>query len=235
MSIRLISFPITPNPNAIMWDDDEEGPMQNFNFIPVNWDVESNDANLYSMMLLQQVRNNIIEYHNQPIHTKDDDGIWMDLFYRDISATSQFNFDSKTYANVLIYDGEYYGHIYSWTTPKSPDICFAIGIRARVDFQSLKGTNKALPNISYYLLEALRRFACCKGCKRIVIPRPFPIMQHILSKLQFHHESISEVGIGVSVSNGTVDLDPQYEVEVYYSNDMITPFVGSDISYIFIA
>src|SRR5690625_2651639 len=83
------------------------------------------------------------------------------------------------YVVVLLYKGEYYGHIYTWRLiGEHSDICMAVGIRGRVDLIFL---GDRLQDLSRYLFEGVRMFALSKGCHSIVVPLPY---EHMKFKLQ---------------------------------------------------
>ena len=126
-------------------------------------------------------------------------GDYIEVLSRDQDALNQINFTVETNAVVLLYGGMYYGHIYSWVSPTNPSICFAMGIRNRIDSVFVRETSEHLPNISGYLLEGVRRFAINKGCNKIFIVNPKPIMEKILPKYGFEKQSINRSIIGKSI------------------------------------
>lgn len=117
---------------------------------------------------------------------------YMDIFARDNEALEQYKFKNQIYAIVLLYNNEYYGHIYTWISYKRT---FAIGIRARVDNLFLPDENK-LKNISYYLLEGVRNFSITMKTKSYNIVNPLPIMRDILSNLNFERLKYQKNEIG---------------------------------------
>ena len=106
----------------------------------------------------------------------------VDVLERDQEVFNQTTWNVTTYAIVLLYKGEYFGHIYAWLSPTDSTTCFAMGIRGRVD--SVFREDK-LQNVASYLLEGVRRFALAKRASSIIITHPLPIMQIILSQLGF--------------------------------------------------
>lgn len=98
-------------------------------------------------------------------------------FYNDIPEEKYNNYPRNIV--ILIYNNEYYGHIYCW---KVKNLCFCIGIRARIDKIFIENS---LKNISYYLLEGVRKFAIDNNCEKICVILPIGIMPQILSSLGF--------------------------------------------------
>lgn len=92
---------------------------------------------------------------------------------------NQYN-SYQRYAVVLLFNNQYYGHIYCW---KSDDTCFCIGIRTRVDRIFIEDSPK---NISYYLLEGVRTFAKINNCEKMAVVSPLGIMPKILRTLNFN-------------------------------------------------
>ena len=106
----------------------------------------------------------------------------VDVLERDQEVFNQTDWNVTTYAIVLLYKGEYFGHIYTWLSPIDSTTCFAMGIRGRVD--SVFRTDK-LQNVASYLLEGVRRFALAKGARSIIITHPLDVMRVILLRLGF--------------------------------------------------
>lgn len=122
---------------------------------------------------------------------------YKDVFNRDTNVFNQENWTVTTYAIVVLYKGQYFGHIYAWISPLYPLMCLAMGIRGRVDSVFQKDT---LQNTSNYLLEGVRRFAIAKGCYWMTITKPLPVMVNILSKLGFEKSFVKVAGIGISLT-----------------------------------
>lgn len=121
---------------------------------------------------------------------------YFDNFSRDEDALSQEGFDVTLYAVVLLRNDEYYGHIYTWLSPINPKICFAMGIRNRVD--SLFLTNHV--SVTGLLLEGVRRFALLHHCDDIFVPFPLRVMRSILSGYGFELVPIKEELLGTSIN-----------------------------------
>ena len=97
----------------------------------------------------------------------------LDVLERDQEVLNQKDWNVITYAIVLLYKGEYFGHIYTWLSPIDPITCFAMGIRGRVD--SVFRMDK-LQNVASYLLEGVRRFALANRATSIIITHPLNVM-----------------------------------------------------------
>lgn len=103
-------------------------------------------------------------------HYKD----YIEVFSRDQDALLQYKFDVKLYAVVLLVNDIYKGHIYAWQSPHNKDYCFAMGIRNKVDTVFTKYENSDFKNVSYYLLEGVRRLSLSLGSVFTVITHPKP-------------------------------------------------------------
>lgn len=125
-----------------------------------------------------------------------------DVFERDQEVFNQTNWNVQTYAIVVLYKGEYFGHIYTWISPVEKWICFAMGIRGRVDSVFSKDN---LQNLSGYLLEGARRFALAKGCRAIVVTHPLDVMKSILTKMGFLPFTLEKQYIGRSLGGERVN------------------------------
>jgi hypothetical protein len=231
--MRIISFPVTKSITVLEVGQEEDEIYPNFQYINVDWTIPVNNSNLYSLMLFQQVRNNALAYQNLGVTDKKSDKhvAQVDVFYRDVAAFKQEDFDTIPYANVLIHNGEYYGHVYTWTSDKHFGTCYVEGIRARVDSHLLKGTDKELSNISHYLLEGIRRFAICNGCYDVMIISPFRVMENILTELEFEPMEVLDYTIGSSI-RGISKIDEGFMTSVMYMDDVVTPYVETKIEYI---
>lgn len=94
--------------------------------------------------------------------------------------------DYERYVIILIYQNEYYGHIYFW---KSENLCFCIGIRSRIDNIFIE--NK-LKNISLHLLNGIENFCLENNCDEICVISPMGIMPKILKTLGFQSKMIED-------------------------------------------
>lgn len=126
-----------------------------------------------------------------------------DLFQRDEEVFNQVDWNVTTYAVVLLLNGIYLGHIYTWVSPVDPSYCFAMGIRARVDQVFLPESFK---NVSHYLFEGVRKFAQSKGCQTIIVTFPMLTIIELLKRLGFSHVEINTNAMGKSLAT-TFSLD----------------------------
>ena len=131
---------------------------------------------------------------------------YLDTISRDIdvlgSYSDRIQWDSPTYALVLLKENniqkiDYFGHIYVWISPINPSICFAQGIRNRVDSPFIGDEN--IKGISRYIFESVRQFALSKECNQIIVPNPLPVMQKILKGIGFSKTSIEKKLMGKSL------------------------------------
>lgn len=131
--------------------------------------------------------------------------------------------DSQLYAVVLIYRGEYYGHIYSFISPTEPEYGFAVGIRSRVDIRFLG--EETLYNIPYYLLEGVRRFLVHSGSRYLVIPDPVERMAQFLTRLGFQlREDRDLEKFGNSIVAHHTNRVYMNMCECYYSPSLTEPW-----------
>jgi hypothetical protein len=126
---------------------------------------------------------------------------YTDVLSRDDDVFNQKGWNTTTYAIILFYGGEYFGHIYAWVSPVDPSTCLGIGIRGRVDSVFREDQ---LTNVAAYLLEGVRRFAFAKGCKTMIITEPLPVMRKILERMGFQRKSIRDEIIGRSATYPTL-------------------------------
>jgi len=109
-----------------------------------------------------------------------------------------------------------------------------MGIRNRVDSLFIKYTNENLRNVSYYLLEGVRRFALSKGAANIIITYPRLIMQKILPTLGFvrtEEKEISDKLIGQSIAPPSI---LNYCSNCYKLSDIIKPIITNDMTFVLI-
>ena len=146
---------------------------------------------------------------------------YQDTLSRDQDVFNQKDWDVRTYAIVLLYKGEYFGHIYAWLSPSKPPRCFAMGIRGRVDSVFREDQ---LQNVSAYLFEGVRKFALAKGCQAMTVTKPLRIMEAILKRMGFERKTVVGETIGRSLA-----FPRNSEDEICYScysHDLIRPFTG---------
>ena len=155
-----------------------------------------------------------------------------DLFYRDQIALSPDN-PVETYAVVLLYDGRYYGHVFTWLSPVYPTVILMMGIRNRVDTLFIRGTNQELPGVAYLLLEGVRRFAAIKGGSRIVVVAPYPVMIDLLTQVGFTEVPVASEIVGDGVGRNSNEPIGQSFVysHCYQRGDLLSPIVTNPIRF----
>ena len=100
----------------------------------------------------------------------------MDIFGKDTDLGES---KRKTFSAVLLFNGEYFGHINCWIN-RFDDIS-AQGIRTSI-YNSL--TNK-IKGVSYVLIDALIKYAKVKDLDSVMIVQPLPVMMYVLKKYGF--------------------------------------------------
>lgn len=125
---------------------------------------------------------------------------YMDVISRDSDVFNQRNWNVITHAIIVLYKGQYFGHIYALISPIDPTICCVQGIRNRVDSVFIKDS---LRDIAHYLFEGVRAFALSNGCNKIAVVSPLPIMRRILTNWGFRPKTVDGKVIGKSVANIT--------------------------------
>lgn len=166
--------------------------------------VEDSTGNWYESPVrnLHQVCKDIVTY------ASDRKGM-SDIIERDSYAlsgkVSDVPINVDIYAIICLWNGEYYGHIYSWI---ANDMSFAMGIRNRWDYPSIKGSNNdpfiiTGKPISWHILEGARIFASMNGFKEMNIVEPMEVMVPILTKLGFKSAEISDEYIEISLLSTT--------------------------------
>lgn len=113
---------------------------------------------------------------------------YLDVFWKDDDVMNQKDWDVQTYAVVALYNNKYIGHIYTWVSPIDTTLCFAMGIRGRIDQIFAK---ERIRNVSTYLIEGVRRFAVAKECRMVIVTYPFATMVPILKGLGFQQYTTS--------------------------------------------
>lgn len=149
----------------------------------------------------------------------------------DVRAIYQTYFDVELYAVVVLYRNEYYGHIYTWLSPVDPSVCCFMGIRNRVDNIFLKDMNTQLANVSYYLVEGVRRFALFKNCNKLVVVNARRIMREvILPRLGFIKTNIPSYYTGVSINRPGPITEKQLSNPWFYTGPCIFCLELEDIN-----
>ena len=166
---------------------------------------------------VQQVKHNLYLFEQPSAGgDADDNGFgsdMIDVFGRDYNAFYQEDarargdFDVELYVVVLLHMNKYYGHIYTWISPEDANICLAMGIRARVDQLSIKGTPEELSRVSALLLEGVRRFAKHRGCEEMYLVLPLAVMEKLAKRLGFVNEELNGTIVGSSISGPGDDED----------------------------
>jgi hypothetical protein len=163
----------------------------------------------------------------------------------DIRALYQTGFDADLYAVILLYRNQYYGHIYTWLSPVDPSICCFMGIRNRVDNVFLKDIGDQLANVSYYLVEGVRRFALFMHCDKLVVVNARPIMREvILPKLGFVEINIPNYYTGTNINKKGPPTEKQLSNPWYHKwscifclelKDIDKPIVDNGTSFEYIS
>jgi hypothetical protein len=148
---------------------------------------------------------------------------YLDTLLADGIVMSQTNFDVIPYVVLVIYDGVYYGHIYTWISSKDPNICFAQRIRGRVDAPFLSSAER-LSNISKYLFEGIRMFALQRGCDQISVIQPIGNMVEILKSMGFSKSKMPRSIIGMSPAGSSMP-ERDYDTKVYQRLALKIPFL----------
>jgi len=160
--------------------------------------------------------------------SSDFDRAQWDVLSRDQDALNNIEKFNNIHAVVLLdLNNEYTGHIYTWLSPDNKHL-LAIGIRSRVDMLFLRAENKGMSNVSDYLLEGLRVFALKLGVIDIIIPRPLPVMQKLLTdKFNFKKKIIS-----VNILESPIRIHDVYakEMIVYVNEDLNNPMTKNIMS-----
>ena len=144
----------------------------------------------------------------------------MDVIIRD-HEVMMYEWEATNWAVVILQNNVYQGHIYTWISLEDPSLCFAMGIRERVD--RLFDENP-LRNLSSYLFEAVRRFAIYHGCTSIVVPFPLTVMANILPTLRFNNVPIDSSLLGTSLASAFIHGKSMCE-SCYVNNDLHIPLV----------
>lgn len=126
---------------------------------------------------------------------------YLDTLSRDQDVFNQRNWNVDTYAIVVLYKNQYFGHIYTWVSPIESNLCFVMGIRGRVDGVFIKDN---LNNVLAYLLEGVRRFALSKSCQTMIVTKPLLVMEKILNKMGFQRAVVDKEVIGWSLTYSTL-------------------------------
>lgn len=145
---------------------------------------------------------------------------YMDVISRDSDIFNQRNWNVITHAIVVLYKGEYFGHIYVWISPTDPTIVCVQGIRNRVDSVFIKDS---LRDIAHYLFEGVRAFALANNCTTIIVVSPLPIMKRILRNWGFGAKTLTGQTIGKSVAN--ISNSPFVILSTMMSDKLDRPFV----------
>lgn len=120
---------------------------------------------------------------------------YIDLFNRDEKAMNRNRYQDNLYAIVLLKDNNYMGHVYAWLSP-SKEYGFMMGIRSNIltNYNLISQTK----GLSYYLIDAVRKFFISKNIDNFVFPYPIGGMEDKLKTLGFEYTSIDGKDIGNS-------------------------------------
>lgn len=140
-----------------------------------------------------------------------------EVLNRDSDAFKQDNFNVNLYAVILLYNGLYYGHIYTWLFEGN---CYCIGIRSRIDNIFINSEDRKLKYISKYLLEGVRRYALIEGCDTFYVINPLNKMKSILSKYGFKYKHFSGY-LGNSLNTGI------YNYTLYFPENILNKIIDS--------
>ena len=145
---------------------------------------------------------------------------YRDVYYRDILAFKQEDFNVDIYAVVLLYQGQYQGHVYVWKRANRRKYLMVMGIRNRID-TIWNRDDSSLRNIALYLFEGVRRFANYLEIKYITVVQPFNIIRDLLRKIGYVYVSISDRIIGTSIIKAPRGKD----LPCYYSESFDQPYI----------
>lgn len=167
------------------------------------YDIDWAGADNLSEVFNKQVKNNFIDAMHYTVYGRVDlnisaiekqkglerflarKGDYLEVMFRDQDAfLKQHTVD--LHVIVLLLDGVYQGHIYCWLSPVMKEYCFTMGVRNRVDSPFIR----QIPNISHYLLEAVRNFTITNGAIHMMVIFPRPVMQLMLPKLNFYPDRV---------------------------------------------
>lgn len=192
----------------------------------------------YSRLFLQEVKNNLAKLRLLEERCRNETSVSCQKLldriyaYNDTLERDEYAFrlpSNSIYVVLLHYHGAYQGHIYTWFSPNNNYQCFAMGIRGRVD--SLFDSSPRSFQIAPYLLEGVRRLACCQGRREIIITLPMPVMIRILSSLGFRPASVYNRDIGTSIYDPDEVEGAENLCQDCWSNvDILTPFIDIDSS-----
>lgn len=126
--------------------------------------------------------------------------IYSTLFEEDIQVFNQIDWDVTTYAVVLLLEGAYYAHVYTWCSPIVPEICFTMGIRSRI---SHHGRDDKIPNVTRILFNEIKNFMM--NCRTLYVTYPFTSMIPILEREGFQYAEIPVVWFGSSMAEGYLE------------------------------
>ena len=160
---------------------------------------------------------------------------YQDVYRRDLLAFKQIGFNVDIYAVVLLYNGEYQGHVYIWNQPKikqkrrstekKEKHLMVMGIRNRID-TIWNRDDSSLRNIALYLFEGVRLFADYLDLTKIAIVEPFAVIEQIVTKIGFVNSFVSAEIIGNSIS----EYSSTRKFQCYVSNTIDQPFIEGNFN-----
>lgn len=139
---------------------------------------------------------------------------YQEIYDRDYDAFRQEDFDVQLYANVLLLDNVYLGHIYTWISPNDPNYCFCMGIRSTVKSIPNKYLGKRYPSVTKILLESVRIFALKNNATKVIIAFPLSVM---LDQEGFVRKPVRTSLLGKSISprNDSICYSCQTLTDIY--------------------
>ena len=160
---------------------------------------------------------------------------YQDVYRRDLLAFKQIGFNVDIHAVVLLYNGEYQGHVYIWNQPKikqkrrstekKEKHLMVMGIRNRID-TIWNRDDSSLRNIALYLFEGVRLFADYLDLTKIAIVEPFAVIEQIVTKIGFVNSFVSAEIIGNSIS----EYSSTRKFQCYVSNTIDQPFIEGNFN-----
>jgi hypothetical protein len=119
---------------------------------------------------------------------------YTDLFNRDEKAMLRKEGQEELFAAVLLKDNIYLGHVYIWISP-SGEYGFMMGIRTNI-LMNYELNSINFKGVSYYLIDAVRKFFISKNINNFVVPYPIGGMQNKLEQFGFEYKVIDGSDIG---------------------------------------
>jgi hypothetical protein len=191
------------------------------------WDNKDYNINLAKQVVYNEVLFGQLE---KDVGFKSLSHLYREVMDRDYLAFNQEDFNVELYATVLLYQGEYYGHVYCWRSPVNETRVLVMGIRSRLDSYRLP-----LRGISSILLEGVRRYACCIGSSFLCIVRPIGVMLKKMKELVDDeiYQNISLTGLQIGISISDFHSHPDFEDIYHYGNQRIDQIYQGPVDFLF--